>query len=181
MSGIAAALLFSLTWAALQYGPTTATAAEIIARGVEAATNLKSIYLKCRMRTLPGDNFEMLDLKHEAVDVELWKQFGPPLKWRIEKPGRVAAMNGQKTVMLIGNRVGVKIDVAAPSAFDTEWLHRLAAIDGMLSSELAAVSLRGVKTKATQTEGPSRRGTSNGHRASRNPRRGRRIPQKQVP
>ena len=119
---------------ALQYGPTTASAteAELLARGVQAASNLKSIYLKCRMRTDTRDNFEFLDLKHEFVDVELWKQFGPPLKWRIEKPGRVAAMNGRETVMLIDNRTGVKLEVAAPSAFDTEWLHRLAAVDGML-------------------------------------------------
>ncbi len=83
---LAATLLFSLTWAALYYGPSRVSAAEILARGVEAASNLKSIYIRCRMRTLPQDNFEYIDLKHDFVNVELWKQFGPPLKWRIEKP-----------------------------------------------------------------------------------------------
>jgi len=156
LGGIAAALLFSLTWAALQYGPSTAIATEtgVLARGVEATSNLKSIYMKCRMRTDPRDNFEFLDLKHEFVNVELWKQFGPPLKWRIEKPGRVVAMNGRETVMLIDKRVGVKLEVAAPSAFDTEFLHRLAAVDGMLSSELAAVAVPGATTKTTRMEGP---------------------------
>ena len=89
------------------------------------------------------------------MDVELWKQFGPPLKWRIEKSGRVAAMDGYHTVMLIDNRIGVKLDVAAPAAFDTGWLHRLAAIDGVLSGELAATSLPNHQSKVTQVEGPS--------------------------
>ena len=152
---LAATLLVSLTWAALYYGPTQATAAEVLARGVEAASNLKSIYIKCRMRTLPGDNFELLDLKHDFVDVELWKQFGPPLKWRIEKPGRVATMNGRETVMLIGNRIGVKVDAAAPSAFDTDWLHRLAAIDNVLSRELAATSVPSRHAKITRVDSPN--------------------------
>ena len=152
---LAATLLVCLAWAALYYGPTSASAAEVLARGVEAASNLKSIYLKCRMRTLPGDNFELLDLKHDFVDVELWKQSGPPLKWRIEKSGRVATMNGEQTVMLIDNRVGVKLDVAVPSAFDTEWLHRLAAVDSMLSHELSATSVPSHHTKVTRVDNPN--------------------------
>lgn len=142
MVGLAAALVVSLTWIVLQSAPTMATAGEIISRGVEAATNLKSIYLKCRMRTLPSDNFENLAPNHELVDVELWKTF-EPLKWKVAKPGRVAVMDGRETVMLIGNRVGVKLDVAARSAFDTEWIQRLAAVDQMLTSELAALKAAG--------------------------------------
>jgi hypothetical protein len=145
-SGIAAMLLVGLTWAALQHGPSRAAAAEILARGVQAATDLKSIYIKCRMRTRPGDNFSYLDPALDFVDVELWKQYSP-LKWKIANSGRVAVMDGHETVMLMGNRYGVKLDVAAPSAFDTEWLHRLAAVDGMLSSELAAAESAGYDVK----------------------------------
>ena len=154
-SAIAAMLLISLTWAALQYGPAKATAAEIIARGAQAASNLRSVYVKCRMRTLPGDNFEYMDLTHDFVDVELWKQFEPVLKWRVEKPGRVAVMDGKTTTMVVGGTEGVKLDVAAPQAFDTGWIHRLAAIDQVLSRELTAVSRPGDKMKTTQVEGPS--------------------------
>lgn len=154
MGGIAALLLIGVTWAALQLGPAPAVAkeSEILARGIEAAANLKSIYIKCRMRTIPRDNFGTLDVNREFVDVELWKQFGPPLKWRVEKPGRVAAMDGRKTVMLIDNHLGVKIDEAAPSAFDTDWIHRLAAIDGVLSKELTTASLPGATVEAKRVE-----------------------------
>lgn len=142
-SAIAAALVVSLTWAALQFTPTKALATEIIARGAEAASNLKSIYLKCRMRTLPGDNFSYVALDHDLVDVQLWKQYGPPLKWRIEKPQRVAVMNGEQTVMLIGNESGVKFDRPLGAPFDTSWLHKLAALDQVLAAELAGAGAKG--------------------------------------
>lgn len=146
-SGIAAALIVSLTWAALRHGPAKAAAAEILARGAQAAADLNSIYIKCRMRTLPADNFSYLAPEHEFVDVQLWKEYGDSPKWKIAKPGRVALMDGRQTVMVIDNRMGVKLDMAAPMAFDTGWLHRLAAVDRMLSSELAAITAAGYDVK----------------------------------
>jgi outer membrane lipoprotein-sorting protein len=145
-SGIAALLLIGLTWVALQHGPSPASAADILARGAQAAADLKSVYIKCRMRTQPADNFSGIDLQSPFVDVELWEQYSP-LKWKIAKPGRVAAMDGHQTVMLIHNRLGMKVDVAAPEAFDTGWLHRLAAVNEMLSSELEAVKSAGYEVK----------------------------------
>lgn len=152
-SAIAAALVVSLTWAALQYGPTKAAASDVIARGAQAASNLKSIYLKCRMRTLPGDNFQHLDPEREFVDVELWKQYGDPLKWMIKKPKRVALMDGKQAVSVIDDRYGIKFDGAPREAFDTGWLHRLAAVDRMLSSELAAITAAGYDVKVVHHDG----------------------------
>lgn len=148
-SGIAAALLVGLTLALRQDGSQTVSAAEILARAVEAASDLKTVYLKCRMRTLPQDNFSNLDLDHDFVDVELWKQYDPTLKWKIRKPGRVAAMNGQQTVMLIGSRIGTKLDKPTAMPFDTGWLHRLAAVDEVLTRELTAIAASGYDVKTT--------------------------------
>jgi hypothetical protein len=150
---LAATVLIGLTWTALYYGPTSASAAEVLARGVEAASNLKSIYIKCRMRTLPQDNFSYVDLKHDFVDVELWKQFGPS-KWRIEKSGRVVTVDGHKTIMLIGQRVGIKLDKPTTEPFDTGWLHRLAAIDSMLSHELTAASIPSRHSEIVRKDAP---------------------------
>lgn len=157
-SGIAAALLVGLTWVALQHGPSRAAAAEILARGVRAASDLKSIHIKCRMRTLPADNFSYIDVKHDFVDVELWEQYSP-LKWKVAKPERVVVMDGQQTVMLIHNRIGVELDVAAPEAFDTGWLHRLAAVNGLLSSELEAVESAGYDVKVVHEDQATRQVT----------------------
>lgn len=138
-SAAAALLLVSLTWAVLHFAPARAMADEVIARAAEAAANLKTIYLKCRVRTLPGDNFQSLDINQPMVDVELWKQYGPPLKWKIEKPGRVVVMNGQQTLMIMkSNEIGVKVDTPTQAAFDTGWLHQLASIDQMLAKELGS-------------------------------------------
>lgn len=153
-AAIAASVLIGLAWTAIYVGPAHATAAEVLASGIEAASNLKSIYIKCRMRTLPRDNFAYIDLKHDFVDVELWKQF-QPLKWRIEKSGRVAAMNGHQTVMLIDNKYGFKLDTPAPQAFDTGWLQRLTAINDMLSSELTAASLPSHGTTLKRIDTPA--------------------------
>jgi len=151
-SGVAAALLVSLTWAALRHGSASAAAAEVLARGAQATSGLKSVYFKCRMRTLPADNFSYIDLKHDFVDVQLWEDYGDPKRWKIEKPGRVAVMDGKQTMMLMGGRFGVKLDAAAPEAFDTGWLHRLAAVDRVLSSELAAISAAGYDVKTVQRD-----------------------------
>lgn len=151
-SGIAAALLLGLTLAVLQNGPQTVSAAEMLSKAVQAATDLKTVYLKCRMRTLPNDNFSYLDLEHGFVDVELWKQYDPIMKWKIQKPGRVAAMNGRQTVMLIGGRKGIKLEQPAKMAFDTDWLHRLAAVDEVLMRELTAATSSGNNFKVTNED-----------------------------
>jgi outer membrane lipoprotein-sorting protein len=155
VSGLAVALFIGLTWAALQRAPNIATAAEPIARGIEAASNLNTVHIKLRMRTLPADNFENLSLGSDFVDVELWKRFDP-LQWRIDKPGRVAVMDGQQTILLLGagkDRQGVKVNFAAPEAFDTGWLQRLASVDKVLSSELAAITALGYDVKVEHAIG----------------------------
>jgi hypothetical protein len=49
----------------------------------------------------PGDNFSYIDANSAFYPIELWKQLVPEPKWRIEKPGRVALMDGLQTVMYI--------------------------------------------------------------------------------
>jgi anti-sigma factor RsiW len=80
---------------------TQATAAEVMAKGAEAVAKLTSIHLRGQVRTAPHDNFSYINPDLDFVTVELWKQFEPELKWRAEKPGRVAVMDGQSTVLYI--------------------------------------------------------------------------------
>jgi hypothetical protein len=78
----------------------------------------------------------------EFVPVELWKQFDDP-KWRIDKPGRMAVMDGQSTILYIkDSNTGMKIDRPSSSAFDTDWLHEVANISQVLTSEIHAVESR---------------------------------------
>ena len=78
-----------------------AKAARIMAKGAQAIGKLKTIHFLAQMRTLPADNFSQAGAGLEPVAVEFWKQFEPELKWRVEKPGRVAVMDGRTTLLYI--------------------------------------------------------------------------------
>ena len=49
------------------------------------------------MRTAPADNFSYINPKTEFSSIELWKELDGQKRWRIEKPGRIAWMDGQST------------------------------------------------------------------------------------
>jgi hypothetical protein len=117
-----------------------ANSAQILDRGAKAAAELSSIHMQCKLRTLPGDNFSLIVPDQDFVSVELWKQYGTEPKWRIDKPERMAVMNGQSTTLYIKNiNAGMKLGRPFPSAFDTEWLHEVANVSQLLTSELHAV------------------------------------------
>lgn len=111
-----------------------ATAEEVLARGAKAAAGLKSIHIKGSMRTLPRDNFALIKADEKLYPIELWKEFGVRPRWRIEKPGRVAVMDGESTVMYIEGHVAVK--GPADAKYDTGWLHDLANVDKIITAEL---------------------------------------------
>jgi hypothetical protein len=121
-------------------------ASEVMSRGITAARQLTSIHLQCRVRTAPADNFAHIDPRNEFVPVELWKELGTVPKWRIEKPGRFAVMDGQSTVLFMRNvNAAYKVPRAARDAFDTRWLHEMAIIETALETELRNAQSRGWK------------------------------------
>ncbi len=121
-----------------------AAASEVMIKGAQAAGKLTSIHLRGQLRTLPADNFANINADSPFATIELWKQFQPDLKWRAEKPGRVALMDGASTVLYIktGN-IGVKVPQPSPSAFDTDWLHKIANLANTISNELKNAQANG--------------------------------------
>ena len=123
-----------------------ATAAAVMARGAQAAANLASIHLRGQMRTLPHDNFSNINPDTPFCAVELWEQYTPQLEWRVEKPGRVAVMDGRSTVLYIKTaNMGYKVPYASASAFDTGWLHGIANLSNTISNDLRHAQARGWK------------------------------------
>jgi hypothetical protein len=117
-----------------------ATAAEVIERGVRAVSKLESVYMQCRVRTLPDDNFELIGPEYDFVEIEIWKQFGGQNQWRIEKPGRMVVMDGLSTYMLKKSfDEGIKMDHPSAAGFDTNWLHDMADASVILTRELSAI------------------------------------------
>jgi outer membrane lipoprotein-sorting protein len=137
----AAAILLSIL---LTTPKAQARAAEIMTQGAQAVAKLTSIHLRGQVRTAPQDNFSHIDADREFCAIELWKQFAPELKWRAEKPGRVVVMDGDSAVLYIKNgHYGAKYPHASPSAYDTEWLHRIASLSNTISNELRNAQAKG--------------------------------------
>jgi hypothetical protein len=131
-----------------------AKAEEVLAKGAQAVARLTSIHLRGQLRAYPQDNFGSINACTPFCTIELWKQFEPDLKWRIEKPQRVVVMDGQSTVMLIKTGdLGVKVPQRTTSAFDTDWLQRVANLSNTLTNELKNALARDWKLDVTEETG----------------------------
>jgi hypothetical protein len=142
-----------------------ATAESVMARGAQATARRGSVHLRGQLRTLPQDNFGYIDPNCQFYPIELWKQFEPDVKWRIEKPARVAVMDGQSTTLFIKQaNMALKLPLPAGSAFDTDWLHRIANLSIALTNELQNASQR---LEAGPHRGERLRWAHQGHRHGR--------------
>jgi hypothetical protein len=141
-AGAAAIILIAF----LVFPKAQATAAEVMTKGAQAVARLTSIHLRGQLRTAPQDNFGYINPDAGFYTIELWKQFEPDLKWRAEKPARVAVMDGQSTVMFIKTaNLAVKVPAPSKSAFDTDWLHKIANLSNTITNELKNAIAKGWK------------------------------------
>ena len=121
-----------------------AQAADVMTQGAKVAAQLTSVHLQGRMRASAADNFSGIDPKQDFTSIELWKELGGQGRWRIEKPGRIAAMDGQSTTLFFRpSNTAMRLPQPARSAFDTEWLHRIANLEQTLSSETSLAQTKG--------------------------------------
>lgn len=130
-----------------------AKALEVMTKGAQAVAKLTSIHLRGQVRSAPQDNFSAIMPEQDFVTIELWKQFEPALKWRVDKPGRTALMDGQSTLLFIKPDYAAKVAQASSSAFDTQWLHEMANLSQTLETELNAIKARGWPVTLTQEQG----------------------------
>jgi hypothetical protein len=124
-------------------------AAEVMTKGARALAKLSSVHFQGQMRTAPRDNFSAIMPEQEFAKIELWKQFEPDLKWRVEKPGRIAVMDGTSSVLFIKPDYAVK-GPPSRSAFDTDLFHHMADLSDTLLNELSAIRAHGFPVTLTQ-------------------------------
>jgi hypothetical protein len=157
LSAAAAAVVVALTF--LLVSPRyQAGAAEVLARGAKSVARLSSVHLRGRVRTAPQDNFSSINPNLDFVPIEVWKQFEPELMWRIEKPGRVAVMDGQSTVLFIKSaNFASKVARPTASAFDTDWLHKIANLSDTIAEELKNARAQGWKMDLEESTAPDGR------------------------
>lgn len=144
--GTAAAAVIILSLVAIGPGTKAQAAVDVMNRGIAAAARLTSVYLKAQMRTLPGDNFAQLKADADFSPIELWKEFDGQKRWRVEKPGRVAVMDGASTLLFLrGTKTALRLPKPVEAAFDSGWLHTVADIEQTLSQALKMAESKGWK------------------------------------
>ncbi|MHC4398488.1 MAG: zf-HC2 domain-containing protein [Planctomycetota bacterium] len=158
MGGTAAtaAVLFVLAVFWPSRSDNTVQAAEVLAKAAEAASDLRSVHIRGRIRTVAHENFEVVFPDRDFVPVEVWRQFGKEPKWRVEKPQRVAVTDGASAVMLV-NVVNSQIAFKGPphSPFDAGWLLRMADVGDVITEELrVALAEGGDLNLAARRQGP---------------------------
>jgi outer membrane lipoprotein-sorting protein len=116
----------------------TASATELLQRAIDAVSDVWSVHMKARMRTLPRDNFSLIGLDYDFVPIEMWKRTDENghVQWRVEKPGRVLLMDGQTTIMFIRPNHGVLMEQALPLGCYDSWSGRLLNVHELLDDEL---------------------------------------------
>jgi len=116
----------------------TASATQILQDAINAVSDLWSVHMKARMRTLPRDNFSNIGLNYDFVEIEMRKRINADrqVQWRVEKPGRVLLMDGQKTIMFIRPNYGVLEERPLPLGCFDSWSGRLLNVHDLLDNEL---------------------------------------------
>lgn len=137
---VAAAIIIAASLGITFFNKSTpvAYANQILAEAVKAVSDLTSVHMKARMRTLEGDNFGVIGLEFDFVPIEMWKRTEPNglLQWRVEKPKRVLLVDGQNTLMLMGKNYGVRESKPCPLGCFDAWFARLLDVRELLDSEL---------------------------------------------
>jgi hypothetical protein len=138
IASIAALLLVTLAIAPI-FGPrlfnTNAKAMTLLNNSIEAILNIKTMFISFQVRSVPGENLDLIDTKGDFIDYKLWKQFTPTVKWRIEKPGMIVAMDGQKQFRFM-EKTGIGI-VGSTEAGFVDWMKILLDPEKILKAEKA--------------------------------------------
>jgi outer membrane lipoprotein-sorting protein len=146
-----ALLVFLLPMLPLHLGGGRSTPAfSVLAQSIEAMSDVQTIHMTGRMRTLPGDNFELIGTDYGFVPLEIWRQYNPS-RWRVEKPGRTVVMDGQSAILYIG-----KLNAymkAPPQAGFVEWLRPLLNPESILQSELDSAKQTPSEASVTEADG----------------------------
>jgi hypothetical protein len=139
---IAAPLLTSR--AGRNAGPTAVT---LLAQSAAAMANLDSVHITARMRTAPRDNFENINPAGDWQPLEIWKQFGQMPRWRVEKPSRVAVMDGTQSLLWIKPDLAVR---GGTSNGFLSWLAILLDTGGLMERELQVARANSFPTTVTE-------------------------------
>lgn len=108
----------------------------LLAQSVHAMSNVRSVHITARMRTTARENFEFIDPARNWVPLEIWSEAGPPARWRVEKPERVVAMDGSRSMLIIRPDY---VAQGTPRTNYLEWMRILLDPEELMQRELDLV------------------------------------------
>ena len=146
-----ALLILLLPMLPIGKGQKKSPGAALLAQSVEAMSNVASVHIAGRIRTLPGDNFELIGTQYDFVPIEIWREYTNPPRWRVEKPGRVVVMNGQTSMMYMSSSNSAV--AGSPGAGFVEWLRPLLDPPSILENELAAARQGTAEATVSESNG----------------------------
>lgn len=126
------------------------SAAEVFTQAIKAMQSLQGVYVKLNVRNLPYDNFELIGLDYDFIPIEMWKQYGDPPKWRVEKEGRISVMDGAGTLNWIKPNHAFK---HGPADSFNAWLGRLMNVEELLEREMQLAEASGWPMTVTADRG----------------------------
>ena len=106
----------------------------IFGRSIIAMTGIKTVYMELKVRTIENENFDYIDMNAEFMPYKLWKVFGNPPKWRIEKPGRTIVMDGKNQYLYASGPSGFAI-MGNPDDGLIDWMKILLDPEKILQTE----------------------------------------------
>ncbi len=123
----------------------------LLAQSVQALSNVQTVHITGRIRTVPGDNFETIGAQYDFVPIEIWREYTNPPRWRVEKPGRVVVMDGQSQLLYIST--GNSAVKGPPQAGFVEWLRPMLDPQSILENELAAARQGAAQASFSESNG----------------------------
>ncbi len=125
-----------LAWHATKGNDQSAMTFKLLQQASAAMKGLSTMHIEALMRTSPTDNFERVELNHDPIRLDIWKEFSDPPKWRFEKAGRTVVMDGAKQTLLINTADAKYVSVGEETTGYVEWLMRLLEPEELLNLEL---------------------------------------------
>ena len=115
-----------------------ASATEILENAIVAISDVHSVHIKAQMRTRPRDNFANIGLHYDFSDIEMWKRTYENnfSQWRVDKVGRSLIMDGNSTLLLIGDNHGKLVEKPRRIGCYDSWMGRLLNVHELLDNEL---------------------------------------------
>ncbi len=147
---VCAGVSFSM-WYAHNGGRQPVGAYKLLGDAVHAMARVQAVHIKAEMRTLPEDNFELMDLNMDFVPLELWSDLGKPMRWRVEKPSRVAVMDGERSTLLI--KPNMVVAGGVDNGF-VGWMTSLLNVEDLLYNETALANEEGSQVSMTTETTP---------------------------